>query len=69
MYDLFANPEDRFCHIEAHIVHNLFITGTPPRLDKASIDFSQLEQHIGDNPPEPFSFINDRVWLEVNMRL
>lgn len=31
-------------------------TGTPPRLERRSIDFSQLEQQFGDNPPQPFSF-------------
>ena len=42
-----------------------YFPGTPPRLDKTSIDFAQSEQSGGDNPPEPFSFMNDRVWLEV----
>ncbi len=31
-------------------------TGTPPRLDARSIDFSQTEIQHGDDPPEPFSF-------------
>ena len=43
----------------------LSVLGTPPRLDKNSIDFSELEKHEGDDPPEPFSFLNDRVWLQV----
>ena len=30
-------------------------TGTPPRLDAGSIDFSQLEQQPGDDDPIPFS--------------
>ncbi|MGE4232144.1 MAG: tRNA uridine-5-carboxymethylaminomethyl(34) synthesis enzyme MnmG [Bacteriovoracia bacterium] len=31
-------------------------TGTPPRLERRSIDFSKLEEQPGDNPPRPFSF-------------
>jgi len=33
-----------------------FKTGTCPRLDKNSIDFSQLIVQKGDDPPKPFSF-------------
>ena len=36
-------------------------TGTPPRLDKKSIDFSRLEIQPGDNPPVPFSYLNEAV--------
>ena len=36
-------------------------TGTPPRLDKKSIDFQQLEVQPGDEPPTPFSYLNDHV--------
>jgi tRNA uridine 5-carboxymethylaminomethyl modification enzyme len=30
-------------------------TGTPPRLDKNSIDWAGLPEDVGENPPEPFS--------------
>ena len=33
-----------------------FKTGTPPRVNRRSIDFSQLEVQPGDEIPEPFSF-------------
>lgn len=36
-------------------------TGTPPRLHKGSIDFKVLQEQRGDDPPEPFSYMNDRV--------
>src|SRR5688500_2054053 len=31
-------------------------TGTPPRLDRRSIDFSRFQVEPGDDPPVPFSF-------------
>lgn len=40
-------------------------TGTPPRLAKDSIDFSILERHMADNPPVPFSFLSEAVWIKV----
>ena len=39
-------------------------TGTPPRLDKNSIDFSQLEVQHGENPPLPFSYLNSSVAVQ-----
>ena len=36
-------------------------TGTPPRLDGAGIDWAALEAQPGDDPPEPFSAMTDRV--------
>ena len=36
-------------------------TGTPPRLDRDTIDFSVLEEQPGDSPPHPFSYLNDTV--------
>ena len=36
-------------------------TGTPPRLDRRSIDFSRLEAVRGDQLPVPFSFMTDHL--------
>ena len=36
-------------------------TGTPPRLDRTSIDFSRFEEEPGDRPPVPFSFMTGTV--------
>ncbi|KAI0194374.1 glucose inhibited division protein A-domain-containing protein [Xylaria flabelliformis] len=36
-------------------------TGTPPRIAKDSIDYSQVQIQHGDDPPEPFSYLHDRV--------
>jgi tRNA uridine 5-carboxymethylaminomethyl modification enzyme len=38
-------------------------TGTCPRLDAKSIDFSGLPAQHGDDPPKPFSFSNKKVNL------
>ncbi|GAA5218720.1 tRNA uridine-5-carboxymethylaminomethyl(34) synthesis enzyme MnmG [Corallincola platygyrae] len=35
-------------------------TGTPPRIDARSIDFSVMEAQPGDNPTPTFSFMGDR---------
>lgn len=35
-------------------------TGTPPRLDASSIDFSVLSEQPGDEIPEPFSVFTDK---------
>jgi tRNA uridine 5-carboxymethylaminomethyl modification enzyme len=36
-------------------------TGTPPRLDGTTIDFSVMEPQPGDDPPSPFSYRTDRI--------
>jgi tRNA uridine 5-carboxymethylaminomethyl modification enzyme len=36
-------------------------TGTPPRLDGATIDWAAVEMQPGDDPPEPFSVMTDRI--------
>lgn len=35
-------------------------TGTPARIDGKTIDFSQMEEHGGDEKPMPFSFRTDK---------
>lgn len=36
-------------------------TGTPPRLKASTINFAQLEEQKGDDPPEPFSAMTDHI--------
>ncbi len=36
-------------------------TGTPPRLDGATIDWAAVEMQPGDDPPEPFSVMTERI--------
>ena len=38
-----------------------FKTGTCPRLEKKSIDFTRLKIQEGDNPPAPFSFSTEKI--------
>jgi tRNA uridine 5-carboxymethylaminomethyl modification enzyme len=38
-----------------------FKTGTPPRLNGRTIDFSKLEPQPGDDEPVPFSFLTRRI--------
>ena len=42
-------------------------TGTPPRLDKKTIDFSRLEIQPGDEPPTPFSYLDDAVTVQEQL--
>jgi len=36
-------------------------TGTPPRLDAKTIDFSKTEPQYGDDPPPPFSHSTEKI--------
>ncbi|MBP3371414.1 MAG: tRNA uridine-5-carboxymethylaminomethyl(34) synthesis enzyme MnmG [Clostridia bacterium] len=50
--------------IELGIPLMRFKTGTPPRLDARSIDFSKTVVQDGDVPPVPFSFMTDEIDVE-----
>ncbi len=41
-----------------------FKTGTPPRLNGRTIDYSRLELQAGDDAPEAFSFLTDGLEVE-----
>ncbi|KLT21667.1 glucose-inhibited division protein A [Wolbachia endosymbiont of Armadillidium vulgare str. wVulC] len=36
-------------------------TGTPPRLDRGTINWSVLQEQVGDNPPSPFSYLTEKI--------
>lgn len=36
-------------------------TGTPPRIDGNTVDFSKVEPQPGDSPPQPFSFESEKI--------
>nr|POE65252.1 mitochondrial translation optimization protein 1 [Quercus suber] len=42
-------------------------TGTPPRLDRKTIDYARLQAQPGDEPPTPFSYLNERVAVEEQL--
>ncbi|KAM6460052.1 5-taurinomethyluridine-[tRNA] synthase subunit MTO1, mitochondrial [Liasis olivaceus] len=44
-------------------------TGTPPRLLKNSIDFTHLQKQVADDPPAPFSFLSEAVWIKPEDQL
>ena len=41
-----------------------FKTGTPPRLNARTIDFSKTEEQPGDEKPQPFSFLTEKLELD-----
>ncbi|MBO6165995.1 MAG: tRNA uridine-5-carboxymethylaminomethyl(34) synthesis enzyme MnmG [Eubacterium sp.] len=53
--------------LEAAGVHlRRFKTGTPPRIDRKSVDFSKMAEQKGDEHIQPFSFTNkeEDIWRE-----
>ena len=42
-------------------------TGTPPRIDGRTIDYKALTIQPGDEPPPPFSYLNDRVAIQEQL--
>jgi tRNA uridine 5-carboxymethylaminomethyl modification enzyme len=36
-------------------------TGTPPRLKKSSIDFTEFTEHVSEEEPKPFSFFTEKI--------
>ena len=55
----FAATELGKCLKELGLPIRRFKTGTPARVLRSSIDFSKLDEQLGDEPPEPFSFETD----------
>lgn len=41
-------------------------TGTPARLDRNTIDFSNMAKQVGDTAPAPFSYLNN--WVDNAVR-
>lgn len=41
-------------------------TGTPARLDKNTIDFSNMEEQPGDEDPQPFSYLTTSIPHKVS---
>ncbi|SDL15443.1 tRNA uridine-5-carboxymethylaminomethyl(34) synthesis enzyme MnmG [Natronincola ferrireducens] len=44
-----------------------FKTGTPARIHKDTIDFSQMDIHEGDEEVVPFSFLNDKIEIKQEL--
>ena len=43
-----------------------FVPGTPPRIDKRSINYTDLDVQLPDDVPVPFSFLNEQKGLQVS---
>lgn len=49
------------CFVRLGFALERFKTGTPARLNGRSIDYSVLDEQPGDDDPQPFSFLTDRI--------
>ena len=47
------------CLVKLGLSIRRFKTGTPPRINRRSVDFSQMELQTGDDVPVPFSFTTE----------
>ncbi len=52
------------CLAELGLERGRLKTGTPPRLDRASIDWDAMTPQPGDDPPQPFSHWTERLELD-----
>jgi tRNA uridine 5-carboxymethylaminomethyl modification enzyme len=54
-----------------HYIINELLTflGTPPRLERSTIDFSKTVCQKPDEIAEPFSFMNDSVWISLEQQI
>ncbi|MDA1165451.1 MAG: tRNA uridine-5-carboxymethylaminomethyl(34) synthesis enzyme MnmG [Planctomycetota bacterium] len=49
------------CFIELGFQLERFKTGTPARINGRTIDYSKLERQPGDDNPQPFSFLTEKI--------
>lgn len=42
-----------------------YLIGTPPRIDGKTVRFDILQKQVGDDPPTPFSFLNETKNIKV----
>lgn len=43
-------------------------TGTPPRFSSKTINYSGLEEQLGDDPPQTMSYMNDKVAIDEQLK-
>ena len=55
----------RVGYAPVYLCEDILFAGTPPRIDKSTISFDPLWEQLGDDPPTPFSFMNEAKGLEV----